>query len=941
MAEHIGWKPALSAALGKIGETLAVRQVALTSNLNYTIPEGTPSGIVHRVAFTQDGTGGHAVTFDGSPLSIAASGSTVVEFTPLTSGWRVTYPGATGSGGGSTAWADIAVSVADHGALGNGVADDTAAIQAAINAAAAAGVRTVYVPDGTYMIRAHDPDWALNPNQNEVFYTANFDGGIKLLDGIHLKMSGGAVLKAIPNDARFYRIAAAASVSNIEISGGKIVGERNDHIGTAGGEWGHGISLLSVTDAYIHDVTIVDCWGDGINTNLVDPNIQNLDPQTPCRNIRVERVVCDNNRRQGMSITSAVNMTVEDSVFSSTHGTAPADGIDVEPNGEVSPAVDVTIRKCRFLGNEGNGIQAIHGFIDRLTIEDCYFEGNAGQDGQLAITCGNSYHVLNNWFGPGGVWSRRQIMLNGGVDCTVVGNEVQGGIAASWVSHALFAQNSLRQMSGNSFALEFNPAKSVVTVVDNNIEGGRIVSSNTSDRLTIRGNRISGVNGPAIELAGATSNLIVWGNEGWDNLEGVKFNPAVTHTNVRVDTAWMDGADTMPDTTAPTAGTLTASDVSESSFTLTVSGASDAGGGLHATPYAFDTGSGTFGAWQASPSLAVTGKSAGTAYTCRHKVRDVAGTEATGASITVTTTIADPTPPVWAPTLTLGTPGQNSVSVTASALATDNVAVTGYEVTLDLSVGTPSWSVIVPTGNAFTITDLTPGTTYANIALRARDASGNRSTPAAAVPSFTTAEALLTHTASLLVSSGGGTATHTFTAVPIGAASASRVVVVAIGALWAGSGPYITGVTIGGVTATLDTTTPPGGWMRSAIARATVPTGTTADVVVTFSAAYSVSALFAYRASSALSVHDVEDGAVATNPTRTITTTDGGFLVAVSAKGDNYDMVWTGAATERAELASGSAHFGVADTGTTGANVTVTQTSLGNSSLSVAVYKAA
>ena len=128
--------------------------------------------------------------------------------------------------------------------------------------------------------------------------------------------------------------------------------------------------------------------------------------------------------------------------------------------------------------------------------------------------------------------------------------------------------------------------------------------------------------------------------------------------------------------------------------------------------------------------------------------------------------------------------------------------------------------------------------------------------------------------------------------------------------------------------------------MRSAIARATGPTGTTADVVVTFSAAYSASALFAYRASSALSVHDVEDGAAATNPSRTITTTDGGFLVAVSAKGDNYNMVWTGA-TERAELTSGAMHFGVADTGTTGSVVTVTQTSAGNSSLSVAVYKAA
>lgn len=97
MAEYIGWKSSLTAALGKIGETLAVRQVALTSNLIYTIPEGTPSGIVHRVVFTQDGTGGHTVTYDDVPLTIdtTAGATTLVEVWP---GGKVAYPGATGSG---------------------------------------------------------------------------------------------------------------------------------------------------------------------------------------------------------------------------------------------------------------------------------------------------------------------------------------------------------------------------------------------------------------------------------------------------------------------------------------------------------------------------------------------------------------------------------------------------------------------------------------------------------------------------------------------------------------------------------------------------------------------------------------------------------------------------------------------------------------------------
>ena len=94
MAEHIGWKPSLTAALGKIGETLAVRQVALISNLIYTIPEGTPSGIVHRVVFTQDGTGGHMVTYDDQPVSVdlTAGASTTVELHPVGTGYVVRYP---------------------------------------------------------------------------------------------------------------------------------------------------------------------------------------------------------------------------------------------------------------------------------------------------------------------------------------------------------------------------------------------------------------------------------------------------------------------------------------------------------------------------------------------------------------------------------------------------------------------------------------------------------------------------------------------------------------------------------------------------------------------------------------------------------------------------------------------------------------------------------
>src|SRR5690606_16489587 len=57
-----------------------------------------------------------------------------------------------------------------------------------------------------------------------------------------------------------------------------------------------------------------------------------------------------------------------------------------------------------------------------------------------------------------------------------------------------------------------------------------------------------------------------------------------------------------PDTTPPTPGAIAGSAITSTGFTLTISGASDAGG-LHATPYAFSTDNGsTWSAYQAGAS---------------------------------------------------------------------------------------------------------------------------------------------------------------------------------------------------------------------------------------------------------------------------------------------------------------------------------------------------
>lgn len=102
-------------------------------------------------------------------------------------------------------------------------------------------------------------------------------------------------------------------------------------------------------------------------------------------------------------------------------------------------------------------------------------------------------------------------------------------------------------------------------------------------------------------------------------------------------------------------------------------------------------------------------------------------------ALTLEPSTPDTTAPTWNATLTVGTPTDKQVVVTASALATDDRAVTGYEVTYN---GT-NWSAITPSGKNFTLSG-SAGQTYAGTKLRAKDAAGNVSA-ALSVPSYTMA----------------------------------------------------------------------------------------------------------------------------------------------------------------------------------------------------------
>jgi polygalacturonase len=254
--------------------------------------------------------------------------------------------------------------VKNYGALGNGVKDDTAAIQAAINSLPADG-GTVIIPAGTYMI--------------------DVSKKINLKSKMLLQMDPAAILKAKTSSLSRTYIINASGKTDVEIAGGQLVGDRDTHVYAGGGthEWGHGIYAgSSAARITIRDLRVSKCTGDGICIGGKSSDVV------------IANVISTQNRRQGLSITNCSKIRVYDSEFSYTQGTAPECGIDIEPD-EGYTCNDVVIENCRFNNNKKYGIN-IWLRTTNVTIKGCTMEyngslgmGTAGITG-LTVT-GNTF----------------------------------------------------------------------------------------------------------------------------------------------------------------------------------------------------------------------------------------------------------------------------------------------------------------------------------------------------------------------------------------------------------------------------------------------------------------------------------------------------------------------------------------------------------------------
>lgn len=264
-----------------------------------------------------------------------------------------------------------------YGAVGDGAADDTDAI----NACLAANRNVIF--SKTYKIKADKNNYNGSSTPDRYTYGVSVPSGRTLLFG------GGAKLVCQTSNAAYSAVLCMYGTSDVSIIGATIVGDRATNTLTTG-EWGHGIVCRAANNVIIRDCTICNCFGDGI----VIGTSTATDEDAIGSDICVENCKIYNNRRQGITVGGGKNITIKDCEIYEINGTAPQAGIDIEPNQATTEVSNVLISNCYFHDNASWDITNYNGAQMGIVIENCRCDGSVNiATGEVAI-CGGSYRSI-------------------------------------------------------------------------------------------------------------------------------------------------------------------------------------------------------------------------------------------------------------------------------------------------------------------------------------------------------------------------------------------------------------------------------------------------------------------------------------------------------------------------------------------------------------------
>jgi hypothetical protein len=429
--------------------------------------------------------GGTTLTFSSAPVA----GTDNIEFVNFltsnigaTSADLVTYtPSGTSAVARSAAskFGDV-VSVKDFGAIGDGVADDTASIQAAVNASA-----QVYFPAGTYKCNSFV---TLDTNSN-------------------LFGAGREATRIIRNDVVtastgvFYADSGSASnyVTNITIRDMTIDGQ----VASLGfSEFRHLVSLNGVRNAIVERVNFVGFRGDGLYLGSgISGGLERHNINVIVKDCLFDGVNSDN--RNGITVIDGDGIRIQNNTFRNCSRNSMPGPIDVEPNFNFSIIRNIEISGNSIESYSGAqaitvyttiprivpicGIQIVGNYISGATLSNC-----AG----IFITTGETITsstppmgivIANNTMrDPNNVLPNPIIVRNiRGLLCD--GNSIDGGTVSSFGTLTSSAINNLDFIvSRNVFRGSGNVnGAAIFNSIENLVIEGNVVDSPAAGTSTI------------------------------------------------------------------------------------------------------------------------------------------------------------------------------------------------------------------------------------------------------------------------------------------------------------------------------------------------------------------------------------------------------------------------------------------------------------------------
>jgi hypothetical protein len=306
------------------------------------------------------------------------------------------------------------VNAKSYGATGNGVTDDSTALQAALNSS----FGSVYLEPGTYICASR-----IDVPANKVLLGASKSNTI-------IKRKAGA-----SNDV-IVRVLSGANIRSITVDG------NYSNIGTASNHC-YGVLAYSNTNGVIQDIVVKDTYGIGVGINYSDRiALSNVDVYSTSKNqpgfwiansknVVVIDCLAASNALDGLLFSSAIGLRIQGCRFNSNGLSLPVGAGALGAAGIycASSSSNVTISDTEASFNTEDGINIA---ANNVVVSSCYLHdnqlsgivfresSNVNIADNIIMNNGNNSTLLNP-----SVWGKSGICLDGVVQANVVGNIVE------------------------------------------------------------------------------------------------------------------------------------------------------------------------------------------------------------------------------------------------------------------------------------------------------------------------------------------------------------------------------------------------------------------------------------------------------------------------------------------------------------------------------------